>query len=160
MNTIDRYFQGEKWQCTLGIIFSVLCIALSIYFLYVQKPILKGIAFSVIPLSALLLMVCIGVVIKTPGDVARVNSFYQCGTQVVKAEELPRMEKVMKTFSLLKTIELCLFVTGIVFCLLFWRNELVRGIFIGIAIQCAFLYIFDYTAALRGNAYLDFLRTL
>lgn len=160
MINIEKYFQGEKWQCTAGIIFSLVCIALSLYFLFLQNPVLKGIAFSIIPLSAILLIVCIAVVVKTPKDVARVNALYQSGSQMVQAGELPRMEKVMKTFSVLKTIELILFIVGLLLAGLFWSHQLARGIFIGLMFLSAMLYVFDYTASLRGKAYIDFLGAL
>ena len=121
---------------------------------------MRGISYTFIPLSVLLLVICFGIVWRTPKDIERVTSLYQVSTQKVKAEELPRMEKVMKSFSLLKRIEAVVFLIGLVILLVFWNRELIKGIAIGLMIQGILLYGFDHLAEARGKVYLDFLKTL
>lgn len=160
MNSIEKYFEGEKLQCTIGIIISIVCISLSVYFLLQQKPVLKGIAYSFIPLSVLLLTICIGVTVRTPKDIERVTTFYKTTSQEIQTEELPRMEKVMKNFTIIRKVEIFLFVAGLLLAVFFWKNDLVRGVAIGLMIQSAMLYLFDYSAAMRGEIYLGFLKSL
>lgn len=160
MNNIEKYFEGEKLQCTIGIIISIVCIALSVYFLFLQKPVLKGVAYSFIPLSVLLLAICIGVVTRTSKDIERVTTFYKKDSQEIKTEELPRMKKVMKNFTVIKKVEVFLFFAGFLLAVFFWKNDLLKGVAIGLMTQSVILYLFDYSAATRGKLYLEFLNSL
>lgn len=160
MDSIISYFNGEKFQCLIGAVGSVLCIALSVYSLFLQKPILKGLAFTVIPIAILLLAVCIGVIARTPKDIKRVTTYYQETPEKIKTEELPRMEKVINSFSILKKVEIALFLIGLVGVVLFWRNEMIRGISLGLIIMACALYSFDHIAQTRGKGYVQYLNSL
>lgn len=159
-DNIEKYFEGEKLQCIVGMIISLIFLAASIYFLFLQKPVLKGMAYVFIPLSGLLLAICVGIVIRTPADIGRVTALYQTAPQKIQTDELPRMEKVMKSFTIVKRVEICFFLAGLLLGMFFWRNDLIRGIAIGLMIQGVILYLFDYSAAIRGKTYFDFLQSL
>jgi len=160
MNNIEKYFTGEKLQCTIGMVVSLIIITVSIYFLFLQKPLMRGLAYSILPLSFFLLAICIGIVIRTPYDLKRVTAFYQSDTQKILAQELPRMEKVVKNFTLIKKVEIGVFIAGTLLMLFFWKNELVRGIALGLMTQAIMLYVFDSGAESRGLVYLGFLKSL
>jgi hypothetical protein len=160
MNNIEKYFTGEKLQCTVGIILSLISIALAIYFLTTHKPLLRGISFTFIPLSVLLMTICIGVVIRTPKDFERTMIFYKTEPLRMQTDELPRMEKVMKNFSIIKKIEICFFIVGLLMVIFFWKNDLIRGIATGLMIQGFLLFLFDYSAEARGKVYFEFLNSL
>lgn len=160
MDHILKYFSGEKLQCSIGIIIGLLGLALSIYFIYLNKVDLKGIAFAFIPLSILLLAICIGIVIRTPKDIKRVSTYYESAPNKMQTEELPRMKKVMKTFPVIKRVEIGFIIVGILLSLVFWRNDLIRGIGIGLIIQGIILYGFDHFAESRGKVYFEFLNAL
>lgn len=72
MDQIVKYFEGEKLQCIIGAIVSIISISLSVYFLFMQKPVFKGVAYTFIPLSLFLLAICVGVILRTPKDIERV----------------------------------------------------------------------------------------
>jgi hypothetical protein len=160
MDNIISYFNGEKLQCTIGAIISVALIGVSIYFLFVQRPFLKGLAYTVIPLSIFLLIICVGVVLRTSNDISRVSTFQNKDTESIQKVEIPRMEKVMKSFSIIKKVELVLLGLGLIMTIFFWQIEVVRGIAIGLVIMGASLYLFDHLAEARGEIYLAFLKSL
>lgn len=160
MDTIVNYFSGEKLQCSIGIVLGILGIAFSVYFIYSNNIVLKGIAFAFIPLSLLLLVICVGVVVRTPKDIKRVRSYYESAPNKIQTEEIPRMEKVMKTFPILKKVEIGFIIAGTLLLLLFWNNDLVRGIGLGLIIQGIMLYAFDHFAESRGKVYFEFLNSL
>jgi hypothetical protein len=160
MNNIEKYFAGEKLQCTIGIILSLINIALAIYFFTSHKPLLRGLSFTFIPLSVLLLAICIGVVIRTPKDIKRTMAFYKTEPLKMQTDELPRMEKVMRNFTVIKKIEICFFIVGLLMTTFFWKNDLIKGIAIGLIIQGLLLFLFDYSAEARGKAYFEFLNSL
>lgn len=160
MDSIIAYFNGEKVQCTVGAIASILFIASSIFFLFQQKVFLKGIAYSAIPLSILLLVICLGVIFRTSKDIERVSTFYQETSTNIQVEEIPRMEKVMKNFNIIKKVEMAIFIIGLALIIIFWPNELRRGVAVGLLIMGVLLYTFDHMAESRGVAYVQFLKSL
>lgn len=160
MNNIEKYFEGEKLQCIVGMIISLIFLSTSIYFLFLQKPVFKGMAYAFIPLSGLLLAICVGIVVRTPTDIERVTTLYQTEPQKMQTDELPRMEKVMKNFAVIKRVEICFFMAGLLLAAFFWKNDLIKGIAIGLMIQSVVLYLFDYSAAIRGKIYFEFLQSL
>lgn len=160
MNNIVGYFSGEKLQCSIGILIGLTGLALSIYFIYLNKELYKGMAYAFIPLSLLLLVICVGVVVRTPKDIKRVSTYYESEPEKIQTEEIPRMEKVMKTFPIVKMVELGFVVSGILLLLIFWKNELIRGIGLGLIIQGVMLYGFDHFAQSRAKIYFEFLNSI
>lgn len=160
MEHITAYFDGEKLQCLIGAISSVTLIAATIYFLFVDKPILKGFAYSALPISGLLLIICVSVILRTPGDVDRVTTFYQQTPEMIQTDEIPRMERVMTSFSIIKKVEIALFVIGLLIIVLLRQSELAIGIAIGLLVMSSLLYLFDHLAESRGEVYLRFLNSL
>jgi len=125
-----------------------------------QKPFLKGMAYAAIPLAILLLAICVGVVFRTATDIERVSAFVKETPSRIQSEEIPRMEKVMKSFNMIKKIELVVLIIGLIMAILFWRNDLVRGVAFGLIIIGASLYTFDHIAESRGESYMQFLKSL
>jgi hypothetical protein len=160
MDNILKYFAGEKLQCSIGILLGLSGILLSVYFIYLSKPVFKGIAFAFIPLSLLLLSICIGIVLRTPKDIERVSLYYESEPIKMQTEELPRMEKVMKNFPVIKMVEIGFIIVGVFLLLFFWKNGLIKGIGIGLIIQGIMLYGFDHFAQSRGKIYFEFLNSL
>ncbi len=78
----------------------------------------------------------------------------------MQTEELPRMEKVMKNFPVIKMVEIGFIIVGVFLLLFFWKNGLIKGIGIGLIIQGIMLYGFDHFAQSRGKIYFEFLNSL
>ncbi|MEQ8474044.1 MAG: hypothetical protein RIC35_22800 [Marinoscillum sp.] len=159
MDSIVQYFNGEKLQCIIGVVISIVCIGSSVYFLQVQSVQLKGIASTFLPISIFLMIVCVGVIVRTPTDIERVTNFYNTQPAKIQTEEITRMEKVMKSFKVIKTVEIGLFLVGVALMVIFWHKDLVRGIAAGLIIQGLVMYLFDHFAELRGQVYMDFLKS-
>jgi hypothetical protein len=49
MENIIKYFDGEKLQCIIGAVGSLIFLVASAYFLFTQKPLLKGMAYASYP---------------------------------------------------------------------------------------------------------------
>jgi hypothetical protein len=160
MDNIIAYFNGEKLQCIISALLSIAFITICIFLIFQQKVFLKGIAYAGIPLALLLLIVCFGVIYKNSTDIERVTTFYKEAPQKIKAEEVPRMEQVMKSFGTIKKVEIAIFIIGLVLTVIFWQNELIRGVGIGLILMGASLYAFDHIAESRGESYILLLKTL
>ncbi|MEM7552347.1 MAG: hypothetical protein AAF363_21865 [Bacteroidota bacterium] len=157
MDNIINYFNGERIQCFIGLLISIIFITASVYFLFLQKPFFKGVAYVALPLSTFLIAICIGVITRTSGDIDRVTTYYKSNPDQVRTEELPRMEKVMRNFAIIKKVEMGLFILGIVLAISFWSNHLMRGIAVALIVEGVTLYLFDHIAELRGIIYIRFL---
>jgi ABC-type uncharacterized transport system permease subunit len=160
MDNIESYFNGERLQCLIGLVFSVICVSASVYFLISKKPFLTGMAYSLLPLSIILLIICVGVIIRVPADIKRVSTFYNETSEKIQTEEIPRMEKVLNNFNVVKKVEISFLLIGSVLVVMFWRNELISGIAIGLVVMGISLYIFDNIAESRGDSYIQFLISL
>ena len=157
MSPIAKYFAGETTQCLAGIGISLVSIGLALYFFYLGKPVLKGMGFPFFVISVILLLICAAVVWRTPKDVKRVNSFYASTPGNLKTEELPRMEKVLTSFRIIKRVEMILGIAGIVLLLLFWNHPFLRGLGSGLIIQALIMLTFDIIAESRAKIYVAFL---
>ncbi|XOV92666.1 MAG: hypothetical protein ACFHWX_20970 [Bacteroidota bacterium] len=160
MESIIKYFEGERLQCIIGAVISILFISSSVYFLISHKSLFKGMAYVFLPLSLFLLVICIGVILRTPKDIERVGSFYQSAPEKIETEELPRMQKVMKSFGIIKKVEIGLILIGLLLLIIFWQGDLYKGVGLGLTIIGVVLYIFDHLAEARGIVYFDFLKSL
>lgn len=160
MDNIVRYFSGEKLQCSIGVLLGLLSLALSVYFITSNDIVFKGIAFTFIPLSTLLIAICIGIVIRTPKDLKRVSTYYENEPMKLQTDELARMEKVMKTFPVIKMVETGFVIVGVILYLLLEKNNLLKGVGMGLIIQGILLYGFDHFAEARGKIYFKFLNSI
>lgn len=160
MKEIELYFSGEKWQCVIGAVLAIGFIALSVYFLKLGTPFHKGFAYVCIPFMLILIAICISIIVRTPKDLQRVIGFYQTEPAKIKTEELPRMQKVMKLFSTAKKIELLFFALGLVLAIIFWKNDLVRGMAVAVMILGVAFYTFDFSAEFRAKPYKIFLESV
>lgn len=160
MDNVITYFNGEKLQCSIGAIVSITFIAVAIFFLIQDNSILKGMAYVVVPLSVLLLAICVAVIFRTSGDIKRVTTFYRESAERIRQDEIPRMEKVMKSFNTIIKIEIAILIIGLFLIVFFGKNEWIRGVAAGLIMMGLLLFIFDYVAAARGEKYLMYLKSL
>ena len=89
-----------------------------------------------------------------------ISTFQKETPTKIHSEEIPRMEKVMKSFGIIKKVEIGLFIIGLLLSIIFWQNELIRGLAIGLLFTGASLYLFDHIAESRGESYMLYLKTL
>ncbi|WP_300978494.1 hypothetical protein [Flavobacterium sp.] len=160
MNQIEQYFNGEKFQCSVGIIISIFFIALSFFLFKMNTAVYKGMACTFVTLSTFLIIICIGVVVRSPKDIIRVNQYLKAEREKIETVEIPRMEKVINNFKVIKIVEIILVLFGLVFLLIFSKNDLFKGIAIAIILQGLVLFTFDFFAEKRAKPYYQYLKTL
>jgi len=160
MEPIHKYFNGESFQCQVGIGVALVCMLMAAAFIWTGKPILKGMAYPFILIPLGLLIICTTIVMRTPKDLQRVTTFYQSAPEKLKTEELPRMEKVMAGFKTLKRIEIVVGGIGLLLFLLLWNKPFWSGVGLGLFGQGIIMLCFDIIAEARGKIYLEFLQTV
>ena len=160
MTNIERYFLEDKMQLGIGVLLSAFSLVVAAYLFVGKNPLYKGMSYGIIPLAILLFSVCVYLFFRTPDDMKRAKTFYQEMPAQMKAVELPRMEKVLKNFDWIIKTEVCLIVAGIAFFLIFTKNDLLKGIAIGVIAEAGILLIFDSIETERAKIYLEFLKSL
>jgi uncharacterized membrane protein len=161
MEQISKYFNAEKYESVLFVMVGIIAIIFAAYFLVkVKQPFYKGMAYPLIAVAIIQIVVGTSIYFRSPKDILRVNNIVEHEKSKIYAEEIPRMEVVMKNFVIYHWIEIILLLLGIIMFFYFEPNTLGKGFGLGLAIQASFLLLLDYFAESRGKTYLDFLQQL
>lgn len=161
MNAVEKYFNAEKYESLLFVLVGIVSIAFAAYFFVkVKQPFYKGMAYPLIAIAFIQIVVGRSVYLRTPKDIKRVQEIIQTDKAKIKIEEIPRMELVMKNFSLYKWIEIALVAIGIIMFFYFQSTALRKGVGLGLLIQAGFMFLLDFFAENRGKIYLDYLKNL
>ena len=161
MEQISKYFNAEKYESVLFVMVGIIAIIFAAYFLVkVKQPFYKGMAYPLIAVAIIQIVVGTSIYFRSPKDILRVNNIVEHEKSKIYAEEIPRMEVVMKNFVIYHWIEIILLLLGIIMFFYFENNTLGKGFGLGLAIQASFLLLLDYFAESRGKTYLDFLQQL
>jgi hypothetical protein len=152
---ISKYFKAESAESLLFILVGLAAIGLSLYlWMRIQQPFYSGMAWPLVSIAMIQLVVGTTVYLRSPKDIARVESIVAIAPDKIRTEEIPRMEVVMKNFELYKYLEIGLIISGIGLYFLvaaaFWK-----GVGAGLAIQSAFMLVLDFFAMSRGREYLE-----
>ena len=159
MTPIEKYFNAERWNCAGGIGIGLVAITFALYYLLkVKEPYYTGMAWALLALGLFFLIVCTGVFVRSHQDIARVTGYMDTHNPLLQTEELPRMEKVMRTFKVIMTVEIALIVLSVALILFAPLPAAWKGAFTGILIMAALLLCFDYLADKRGQVYWDYLK--
>ncbi len=164
---IHKYFIAEKQGSLFIVIVGIAAILLAIGFWFFVKtnPLLyKGAA--VVLLAIGLGQSIVGFNIYTRTDKQKSDIAYNIGMEpasYAKHTELPRMEKVMKTFTVYRWIGIALIIIGIVLVFVFRTNPdrvFWFGFGIALAVQGAIMLSADYFAEKRGEVYTEQIRKI
>ncbi len=161
MDQVSKYFNAEKNESILFIIAGILALVVAAYFLVkLKQPYYNGFSYALAAVALIQLTVGASVYFRSPKDIAMVNEIIKTEKQKIAAEEIPRMNTVMKNFSLYRRIEIALMITGLALFLYFKQAEVWKGLGTGVFIQAAIMLVLDFFAESRGKTYLDFLQKL
>ncbi len=161
MTPIQEYFDGEKTQCTLGLILALLFIGLAIFFLVqVKTDYYRGMAYPFLAIPVLLFVICVTIILRAPEDMIRVTKYAIEQPTKIRTEEIPRMEKVIRNFKLIKIVEIAFILAGIGMFFLATKYPMIKGAGMGLTIQSTMLLIFDLVAEKRGSVYIEYLRSI
>jgi hypothetical protein len=160
-NSINNYFNAEKWESLIFVLVGLSAILISCYFLIKLKlPFYNGMSYPLIAIALIQLTVGSTVYFRSPKDIERVNAMLQSDSSKIESEEIPRVDAVMKNFVLYRWIEISLILLGLVMYYYFSEGSFWKGIGLGLVIQSAFMLVLDYFAESRGKVYLEYLISL
>lgn len=164
---IYKYFTAEKQGGLFILLIGVAAILLAAGFWFFIKtnPLLfKGAAIALLAIG--ILQSIVGFVVYSKTDKQQSDIAYNLGMQpasYAKYTELPRMEKVMKSFAIYRWTEIVFILIGIVLIFIL-RNNPERlfwyGFFIAFTIQFAIMLGSDYYAEKRAEVYIEQIRKI
>jgi phosphate/sulfate permease len=161
MDTVIKYFHGEKSESYIFMMIGVVAFAMALYFIFALKTSFwKGVAAPFIIVALLEFVVGYTIVTRSPKDIKRVETYLQQAPQSVKSIEIPRMEKVLSNFAVYRYVEIALIILGIVLMYSSMQDTFWRGIGLGLFIQASIVLCLDFFAERRGNAYIIYLQEI
>jgi len=161
MDKVHIYFNSELTESLIFILVGIAAIAVSLFFLFaLRASFYNGISASFVLIAVIQIIVGSTVFIRTPKDISRVESYIKQEPQKIETEEIPRMNDVMKSFIMIRWIEIILILAGIILFFIMKNNLFIKGIGFGLTIQAAVSLLLDYFAEQRGFVYLEHLKSL
>lgn len=161
---IERYFLAEKQESLLFLIIGIIAILFALIAIaFLRTSFWKGAALPLIVVG--IIQIVVGYTIYTRSDEDRIRNVYAYDSNPaeLKQKELPRMQKVNKSFVLYRYIQLILLVIGLVLLLKFkqplnnsttWGGyNFWLGIGIFLALQSAIMLAADFFAEKRALHY-------
>lgn len=160
---IEKYFVAEKQQAFLFLLIGIAALVTAIVFLmFLKNNFYKGAALPLLLVG--LLSGVAGYTVYKRSDADRVRNVYayDLNPTELKERELPRMQKVMKNFTVLFWSELVLLLAGVGLFIYFRNNtahDFWRGFGVSLAVMALFALLADRYAANRGKAYTEGLQS-
>ncbi len=153
------YFSGEKQEGLFFAAAGVAAIAVSIGLIKASSS-YRGMAYPLVAVALIHLWVGAAVYFRTDARVQSLQQQMQDQPQQFQLKESRRMEGVMRNFSMLKTLEIVLLLTGIGMTFAFRHSDLLYSAGIGLFIQAAVTLVLDLFAERRAEHYLAALQSL
>lgn len=161
MEFIKNYFAAEKSESLIFIAIGLCTLFFSVYaWLKWGDSFYKGFAIPVVLIALIQLVVGNTVYFRTDRQVENLEKLYQQNITQFAVDETPRMEIVMKNFSIYKKIEVGFVLIGLLLVLTLPGREFWMGVGIGMLLQGALMLTADVFAERRGNRYLEEIRHL
>ena|ERR1700712_5298255 len=159
---VEKYFNSEKSLSLLFIVIGSIAIITAIVFYVVLKtPVYKGIAMPLLVIA--IIQIIAGGFIYKRADAQRKDIVYKLDMNysAIKEKEMPRMEMINKNFTIYRSVEIVLFLIGLILIFMYKNNtdkSLLLGVGIGLAIQAAIMFAGDSFAAKNSRIYLEGLK--
>jgi hypothetical protein len=154
MDFIKTYFTAEKNESLLFILFGILTIGFSVYLLLRWGDnFYRGFAIPTVLIGIIQIVVGSTVYFRTDKQILRLETLYQQDKGAFAEVEKPRIDKVMKNFSLYKKIEIAFVIVGLLLILFSPDRQFWLGIGVGMLLQGALMLTADVFAERRGAIY-------
>jgi len=156
---LTEYFTAEKNGGYLLVAIAIVGFGLAAY-LWFNRSAFMAMAWPLVVIGALALVVGLGVGLRTPSQVATLEKgLRETRSETVKAE-IVRMERVNKSFRIIKIVEIVLIVAGILAVLALPVPGPWSAVGLGILLEATVLLVFDTFAHHRAIVYVNWLQSL
>jgi hypothetical protein len=96
--------------------------------------------------------------LRTDRQVAELQALLAHSPSELRARELPRMERIQRTFRVIKVAEIVVLAGGLALTFLFPRGSAGYAVGLALAVEAAVLLGLDLFASRRADVYVDALR--
>lgn len=160
---IEKYFLTEKQDGMMMMIAGLVAIALAIFLLIKgNDSFSKGVSIVLILTGIWQMMMGYPGFMHSDSHRTDMIYAYDMNPHVLKNEELPRVEKTIKSMRNYRILEACLFIIGAILIAIFFNNTekaIWYGIGLGLSLQAMVIFIMDHFAAKRAEQYWFYLKT-
>lgn len=155
MTHIDTYFRAEKAESLLFLLIGVAAVVFAVFtWMKWNEPFIKGMAIPLVLIGLIQITVGGTVFSRTDKQMAALNEQVVRDPEAYRTGELPRMEKVIELFSLVKWMEIVFILIGIGLLLFAKGNGFWKGLGLGLMLQGAVSLTLDVFAEKRGAEYI------
>lgn len=155
MTHIDTYFRAEKAESLLFLLIGVAAVVFAVFtWMKWNEPFIKGMAIPLVLIGLIQITVGGTVFSRTDKQMAALNEQVVGDPGSYRTAELSRMEKVMKSFTAIKWMEIVFILIGIGLLLFAKGNGFWKGLGLGLMLQGAVSLTLDVFAEKRGAEYI------
>jgi hypothetical protein len=155
MDFIKTYFTAEKNESLIFVLFGILTIGFSVYALLKWgDSFYRGFAVPAILIGIIQIVVGSTVYFRTDKQINQLETLYQQDQAAFAKAETPRMDRVMKNFSLYKIVEVTFITIGLLLIFFAPSKEFWLGVGVGMLLQGALMLTADIFAERRGKEYI------
>jgi hypothetical protein len=159
MGSLESYFDGEKQGATVALVLGVASLAFSFWLFRSSSP-FRAMMFPVVLIGLLEVGLGVGLHLRTPSQVAALQSGLAENPTGTRDKELERMQRVQRSFTIIKIVEALLIAASVAVIFAMKERPVVVGAALGILLQASALLVFDVFAERRGAEYLAYLEGL
>jgi hypothetical protein len=159
MQPLFSYFDAEKQGAMLLLVIGIASVALATAVL-AWRGAYAGAGVPFVALGVLAVGIGSGVWARTDHQVALLGAQMREAPAEALRTELPRMQRVRRTFLMAQIFEIALLVAGVAVAYLYRDRQFGFAFGVGLIAQAAFLLVFDLIADRRAAHYLTYLKQL
>ena len=156
---LTEYFTAEKQGGYLLVVLAMAGLGLAAY-LWLNRSDFMAMAWPLIVIGVIALAVGLGVGLRTPSQVASLEQGLQSDRVQTVTTEIGRMDRVNKSFQVIKIVEIVLIAIGILSIILLPVPGTWSSVGLGLLLASAVLLVFDTIAYQRALVYASWLRSL
>ena len=156
---VTRYFAAERAASALVLGCAIAAAVMSAALVALRSP-YRAMAWPLVAVGLVQLIVGGTVLVRTPGQVARLTRQLRSSPTAYQAEEAARMRRVQRSFVLYKRIEIGLLAIGLALASVDGYGRTLYAVGMGLMLEAGLMLFLDLRAERRGRRYLETVKTL
>lgn len=159
LDTLTAYFTGEKHGAIALMILGGVALTACLV-LVATKSDYRAMAIPVGLVALLQVVIGVGLYVRTDPQVDALVAQHTAEPAAMVAAETARMDTVMRSFEIIKIVELVLIVVGVGLTHAFAHRPAIHAVGVGLIIQATVMLVFDLTAERRAVPYVEALHAV
>lgn len=159
LGPLFTYFSAEKMGSWL-LVASGLASLMFAAFLYLERSHLLGMAWPLLAVGLLALSVGVGILHRTPGQVAALTQGFADAPAATRTAELARIDGVIQRFRTYKIAEVVVVAAGFALVAFTPMPSMWAGVGLGCVLMGSYVFVFDSFAHHHASEYAAWLQQL